>query len=89
MHFSRLTASLVTLTLAGATAGNRAEPVQPHAGHALGTVDFPVSCSAAAQTEFNRAVALLHHMTYPQAREAFQQVAIPIRAARWRTGASR
>ena len=25
--------------------------------------------------EFNRAVALLHHMTYPQAREAFQRVA--------------
>ncbi len=25
--------------------------------------------------EFNRAVALLHHMTYPQAREAFEQVA--------------
>jgi len=25
--------------------------------------------------EFNRAVALLHHMTYPQAREAFQRIA--------------
>ncbi len=46
-----------------------------HAGHALGTVDFPVSCSRPAQVEFNRAVALLHHMTYPQAREAFQRVA--------------
>jgi tetratricopeptide (TPR) repeat protein len=45
-----------------------------HADHALGTVDFPVSCSQPAQVEFNRAVALLHHMTYPQAREAFQQV---------------
>ena len=42
--------------------------------HALGTVDFPVSCSAPARTEFNQAVALLHHMTYPQAREAFQRV---------------
>jgi tetratricopeptide (TPR) repeat protein len=41
----------------------------------LGKVEFTVSCSAAAQTEFNRAVALLHHMTYPQAREAFQHVA--------------
>jgi tetratricopeptide (TPR) repeat protein len=45
-----------------------------HAGHSLGTVDFPVSCSPPAQTEFNRAVALLHHMTYPQARAAFQGV---------------
>jgi tetratricopeptide (TPR) repeat protein len=41
----------------------------------LGAVDFSVSCSAPAQIQFNRAVALLHHMTYPQAREAFQQVA--------------
>jgi hypothetical protein len=38
-------------------------------------VNFPVSCSPAAQREFNEAVALLHHMTYPQARQAFQQVA--------------
>lgn len=43
--------------------------------HALGTVEFPVTCSPQAQVEFNRAVALLHHMTYPQARAAFQQVA--------------
>jgi len=40
----------------------------------LGTVDFPISCSRAAQGEFNRAVALLHNMTYSQAREAFQRV---------------
>ena len=46
-----------------------------HAGHALGKVDFPVSCSQDAQAEFNRALALLHHMTYPQAREAFERVA--------------
>jgi len=41
----------------------------------LGVVDFPVSCSDQARKEFNRAVALLHHMTYPQAQEAFQGVA--------------
>jgi tetratricopeptide (TPR) repeat protein len=46
-----------------------------HGGHDLGVVSFPVSCSPQAQTAFNRAVALLHHMTYPQAREAFQHVA--------------
>src|SRR5215475_8980620 len=28
----------------------------------LGTVDFPISCSAAIQPQFNRAVAWLHHM---------------------------
>lgn len=46
-----------------------------HSGRALGKVDFPITCSAEAQGEFNRAVALLHHMTYPQAREAFERVA--------------
>ena len=63
---------VVLLTSCAGEAGGRAEQ---HAGHLLGTVDFPVSCSAPAQMEFNRAVALLHHMTYPQAREAFQSVA--------------
>lgn len=42
----------------------------------LGTVRFPISCSKAAQEEFNTAVALLHHMTYPKAREAFEHVAV-------------
>jgi tetratricopeptide (TPR) repeat protein len=46
-----------------------------HAGDGLGSVNFPVSCSHQAQIEFNHAVALLHHMTYPQARKAFQRVA--------------
>jgi tetratricopeptide (TPR) repeat protein len=47
-----------------------------HGGHDLGVVNFPVSCSPQAQTAFNHAVALLHHMTYPQAREGFQHVAM-------------
>ena len=49
-----------------------------HGGHgvsaASGAVDFPISCAAPAQLAFNRAVALLHHMTYPEAREAFAHV---------------
>jgi tetratricopeptide (TPR) repeat protein len=53
--------------LAAALAGCAIRP-------SLGTVDFPVSCSQPAQVEFDSAVALLHHMTYPQAREAFQRV---------------
>lgn len=44
-----------------------------HDHDSLGQVDFPVSCSAPARQQFNRAVTLLHHMTYPQAREAFEQ----------------
>ena len=31
-------------------------------GHALGTVDFPITGSPQAQAEFNRAVVLLHHI---------------------------
>lgn len=50
-------------------------PVPMSAQETLGRVDFRVSCSAQAQAEFNRAVALLHHMTYPRAREAFERVA--------------
>jgi tetratricopeptide (TPR) repeat protein len=41
----------------------------------LGQVSFPVSCKAAVQPEFNRAVALLHSFAYSAAREAFQSVA--------------
>ncbi|MEO8635915.1 MAG: hypothetical protein ABI587_11625 [Gemmatimonadales bacterium] len=72
--FSYRCAGLILLALLGrsSTAGGQ---VQPDDGHSLGTVDFPISCSEPAQVEFNRAVALLHHMTYPQAREEFERVA--------------
>lgn len=43
-----------------------------HPAHAQ--VHMPVSCNAAAQAGFDRALTLLHHMTYPQAREAFAEV---------------
>ena len=37
----------------------------------LGTVSFPISCSAQVQASFNRAVALLHSFAYAPAAEAF------------------
>jgi tetratricopeptide (TPR) repeat protein len=40
----------------------------------LGAVDFPVSCNAAAQSQFNRAVALLHSFTYAEAEKGFREV---------------
>ena len=49
-------------------------PPEPEHAASLGTVDFPVTCSEPARLEFNRAVALLHHMTYPAARDAFARV---------------
>jgi tetratricopeptide (TPR) repeat protein len=72
--FLYLAPGLIVASLASCTDKPKHEVAQ-HAGHPLGLVDFPVSCTAQAQVEFNRAVALLHHMTYPQAREAFEQVA--------------
>lgn len=47
-----------------------------HASHAGGNVHFTVSCTPQAQVKFNDAVTLLHHMTYPQARVAFEQTAV-------------
>ncbi|HXB55157.1 MAG TPA: hypothetical protein VN461_10265 [Vicinamibacteria bacterium] len=40
----------------------------------LGTVEFPVSCDAAAQRKFERAVALLHSFWYDEAEKAFTDV---------------
>jgi tetratricopeptide (TPR) repeat protein len=65
----------LTLVLLACSGGEVRGQVQQHADHALGTVNFPISCSEEAQVEFNRGIALLHHMTYPQARETFEQVA--------------
>jgi len=65
----------MVVSLAGCADETKHEASQ-HAGHALGIVDFPVTCSEHAQVEFDRAVALLHHMTYPQAGEAFEQIAV-------------
>jgi tetratricopeptide (TPR) repeat protein len=41
----------------------------------LGDVAFEVSCPAGSHARFNRAVALLHHMTYAQARAEFSAIA--------------
>ncbi len=40
----------------------------------LGKVHFPVSCNAAAQTQFDRAVAMLHSFWYDEAGKAFARV---------------
>ena len=64
----------VAIVLVVASNELRAQAAHRH-GRELGTVEFAVSCSREAQVEFNRAVALLHHMTYPEARKAFQHVA--------------
>jgi tetratricopeptide (TPR) repeat protein len=42
--------------------------------HELGTVAFPVSCNAEAQTRMNQAVAMLHSFWFPEARKTFESV---------------
>src|SRR5215471_4756792 len=37
----------------------------------FGQVNFPISCSAAAQKQFNQALAILHSFEYPEAEKAF------------------
>jgi hypothetical protein len=41
----------------------------------LGKVNFPVSCDAAVQLQFNRAVAMLHSFWYEKANEEFAAIA--------------
>lgn len=41
----------------------------------LGTVDFAVSCEPEAQSDFERATALLHHMMYARAEGEFEALA--------------
>ena len=59
--------------------GSLAPPKTLHAQdthtHELGRVDFPVSCGPGVQSDFDRAVALLHHMMYEDARRAFEGIA--------------
>ena len=41
----------------------------------LGEVNFPISCSATAQKQFNRAVAMLHSFFFPETVKAFTAIA--------------
>src|SRR5260370_33662355 len=53
---------------------------QEHAPHdhgavaGLGTVHFPISCSATAQEKFTRGLALLHSFGYEEAEAVFSQI---------------
>lgn len=45
------------------------------AQHDVGVVDFETSCASAAEADINTGVALLHHMMYEQAEDAFENAA--------------
>lgn len=71
-----LTIFLVFLFAVTAVPGLGAESsVTASAEKSLGRVNFPISCSSAAQTRFNKGLALLHNMMYLQAQKEFEEVA--------------
>jgi predicted Zn-dependent protease len=62
--------SLMIATHARAQAGH-----EHTGGEHFGSVRFATSCSAAAQPQFDRAVAMLHSFFYPETEKAFQAIA--------------
>jgi len=62
-----LVATALSLSLAQAAAASEEEK--------FGEVNFPISCSPAAQGEFNRAVAMLHSFFFPETVIAFAAIA--------------
>ena len=67
----RIALAVTLLLVCSATPVSAQRPAE---GTDLGDVHFAISCSVEAQAAFDHAVALLHHMTYPLARAAFERV---------------
>ena len=72
----RLPACLLSIALAGLASSARAhdERAASKAPERLGKVEFTVSCNAAAQQEFNRAMALFHSFWFEPAKRSFARV---------------
>jgi len=66
--------SWVVVVAGGWTPLSAQEHAHP-APEKLGVVNFPTSCSASVQKDFERAVALLHSFAYSEAEKAFRDVA--------------
>src|SRR5256885_1472681 len=70
--------AIVTLLLAAHSLRGQIDEHQHHGAmvsERLGTVTFSISCSASAQAQFTRAVALLHSFWYEEAEKAFLETA--------------
>jgi len=70
---------MLVIALGFFTSGARAQhsehgALRGAAPQKLGEVNFPVSCSAAAQKDFNRAMALFHSFWFEPAKESFAKV---------------
>ena len=52
-----------------------AQPAARAQEEKFGEINFPIACSAAAQRQFNRAVAMLHSFFFPETVKAFTALA--------------
>jgi hypothetical protein len=68
------TLTVVIILLGGATGALAHEAIGGKPPEQLGRVEFPVSCNAAAQQEFNRAMALFHSFWFDPAKKSFAKV---------------
>src|SRR5246500_190798 len=66
--------ALILFTVLASRGLAQQQELQHLNGEKLGTVHFATSCNDAAQTEFNRAVALLHSFQFSRAIEGFDAV---------------
>jgi len=69
---SRIVAALALLLLLAQSSDSIAGLVTPE--QKLGDVHFPISCSPAAQRNFDNALTLLHTFFFPKANEAFAAI---------------
>jgi len=76
LRMSHAVAATFAVVLAGVWMVNAQDE---HAGHtvngAFGTVHFEISCSPAAQQQFDHALAMLHSFFYPETEKAFRAIA--------------
>ena len=63
--------TLVATLFAPPTLAHASRAVLAASPETLGHVHFPISCSPAAQEQFDRALAMLHSFWFPQATQAF------------------
>lgn len=74
LNARRVAAKLLAFTLLASHSGSAHAGAAARDGAELGHVDFQVSCEGSRE-DFDRALALMHHMMYAQARSAFEQLA--------------
>lgn len=65
-----------SLSASVAIADSNSHHTKTHAQSPLGSVHFPISCTPAAQEQFNQAVAMLHSFWYSEAEKTFHQVTV-------------